>query len=112
MQTRNCNFYLTESAKAPRIRRVKYTPVKNAVAGVHVKLFCEVPKGKRNAKLHEYTWSKDGRILAKSYHYKIRRFAFLKIRSVTVEDSGVYKCVVKNQYGSDSLTTKVHIYCK
>ena len=105
-------FCLSESAKAPRIRRVDYTPVKNAVAGEDMKLFCKVPKDTRNGRFSEYTWSKDGRILARSNHYKIRRFAFLKIRSVTVKDSGIYKCVVKNQYGSDSLTTKVKIICK
>ena len=77
-----------------------------------MKLFCELPKDVGNRRLYEYTWSKDGKVIAKSDRYKIRRFTFLKIRTVTVKDSGNYKCIIKNQFGSDSLTTEVHIYCK
>ena len=103
---------LTESAKVPRIRRVNHIPEKKALVGESVKLFCELPKSGDKRRLHEYTWSKDGRILTKGEHYKIRRFTFLKIRSVKLSDSGKYKCVIKNAHGNDSLTTEVRVYCE
>ena len=100
----------TESAKAPRIRRVNHVPVKKVVVGESVKLFCELPKSGGKRRLHEYTWSKAGRVLTKGEHYKIRRFRFLKIRSVKLSDSGEYKCVIKNAHGNDSLTTKLIVH--
>ena len=75
-------------------------------------MFCEVPKDVENRQNYEYTWTKEGKVITKSRRFKIRNLTFLKIRSVTVEDAGSYKCVVKNSYGSDSLTFQVHIYCK
>ena len=103
---------MIESAKVPRIRRVNHTPVKTASVGENVKLFCEISKDVENRRFYQYTWTKDGTVLTKNSRYKIRRFTFLKIRSVTVKDSGIYKCVVRNKNGSDSITTEVHIYCK
>ena len=101
---------LTESAKVPRIKRVYHIPVKKALVGESVKLFCELPKSGDKRRLHEYTWSKDGRVLATGEQYKIRRLTFLKIRSVKLSDSGEYKCVIKNAHGSDSLTTKLLVH--
>ena len=60
----------------------------------------------------EYTWTKDGKIITSNTQFKIRRHRFLKIRRVTEKDNGVYKCVAKNSYGSDSLTFNVKLPCK
>jgi len=101
-----------ESSKLPKIRRLNHIPVKKALVGDNVKLSCVLPKSGDKRRLHEYTWSKDGRVLTKGAHYKIRRFTFLKIRSVKLSDSGKYKCVIKNSHGSDSLTTEVRVYSR
>ena len=86
---------------------------KTASVGENVKLFCELPKDVKNQRSFSYKWTKDDTVIQRTNdHYKIRKYTFLKIKSVVLSDAGTYKCFVSNAMWNDSITVQVHILSK
>ena len=105
-------FLVTDTATVLQLDRSKHAPFKIAMFGENLKIFCRLPKDKESRRFYQYKWTKDGKVLADTTRYKIKRFEFLRIRSARQSDSGIYKCEVKTEHGIDSLTTKLNIVCK
>eukprot|EP00794_Sanderia_malayensis_P005560 gene5560-6245_t len=100
-----------QEGEAPTIGRHSSIQ-QSAFIGTNLKIFCEGADGTKKLK-PEYIWLKDGKpIKHDGDHFKIRRYTFLKIKSVQESDAGDYQCMLRNAHGNDSITIKVTIVSK
>nr|XP_009688246.1 PREDICTED: HEPACAM family member 2-like [Struthio camelus australis] len=62
-------------------------------AGGNAKLVCSIPEGKADS----YWWKKNGELLLGSDHLQFIQNNTLLITEATMNDSGYYTCVVRNE---------------
>ena len=95
------------------INRELYVNVRPVSVGASLRIFCEPEEELDKIGSNEYIWTKNGQPLDQHNHrYKIRKFSFLKIKAVTLDDNGIYKCTIRTPKGQDSISVKVFALSK
>lgn len=76
-------------------------------------MFCEPKEELEKSSPNVYIWTKNGQPIDRhNDRYKIKKFTFLKIKSVTLDDDGMYNCTIRTPKGQDSISIKVFVYPK
>ena len=98
-------------SKDPSIDRDRYENVMTASVGGSLKIFCGPKEAIEKWSPNEYIWTKNGQpIDRQNGRYRIKKFDFLKIKIVTLNDDGMYNCTIRTPEGQDSISVKVVVY--
>ena len=87
--------------------------VRRVSVGASLKIFCSPKELIEKRSPNKYIWTKNGQLLDRhNDRYKIKKFDFLKIKAATLDDNGVYKCIIRTPKGQDSISVKVFVSSK
>ncbi len=103
---------LLGTPRTPKIDRARSlsTSRTKPFLGGNLKLFC-LADGDSKKQGDRYTWMKDGqKIMDDGGRIKIRKYTFLKVKSIRQSDAGLYKCMLGNSVGHDSLTFNIKVF--
>lgn len=90
-----------------KIEEIPPPPLANFIGRDILNLNCAA-EGNPNPTL---SWEFNGKKIHNSIKYRFSRLGTrLQVYNVTLEDSGVYRCVATNSYGSTFGQTNIHIH--